>query len=382
MSELKVDTIVNLAGTGKPNLPVAPSLGGTALASANTYIYTSSGTEPSSPKNGHLWWDSSKEKVMLYINGEFKQVTLNGVYTTFTWGGDRGIVFGSSNSYNDIMYFNIAGSGGGSANFGNMTVERTTTSAGGSASRVLMAGGYGDTSTNAGRSDIIDYVTPSSPGNATDFGNLTYGRNALQGISNGTRCLFGGGYTNAQGVGHANWTTVIDYVTIANTGNATSFGNLTALAYNLGGTGAGDATRGLFMGGIETTNKQIEYVTYATTGNSADFGDLIYTVDRNSACSDTTRSVSFGGANGHTPGFQNIEYVTTQTLGNATDFGDMISSNGNHSSNGSMSNGTIAIAQTGINLEKVTIQTTGNATDFEDLLESRSGNSASSGSPS
>ena len=28
MSELKVDTIVNLAGTGKPNLPVAPSLGG------------------------------------------------------------------------------------------------------------------------------------------------------------------------------------------------------------------------------------------------------------------------------------------------------------------------------------------------------------------
>ena len=66
MSELKVDTIVNLAGTGKPNLPVAPSLGGTALASANTYIYTSSGTEPSSPKNGHLWWDSSKESYALH----------------------------------------------------------------------------------------------------------------------------------------------------------------------------------------------------------------------------------------------------------------------------------------------------------------------------
>ena len=94
MSELKVDTIVNLAGTGKPNLPVAPTLGGTALASANTYIYTSSGTEPSSPKNGHLWWDSSKEKVMLYINGEFKQVTLNGVYTTTSNYGDRGFSFG------------------------------------------------------------------------------------------------------------------------------------------------------------------------------------------------------------------------------------------------------------------------------------------------
>ena len=47
-----------------------------------------------------------------------------------------------------------------------------------------------------------------------------------------------------------------------------------------------------------------------------------------------------------------------------------------------MSNGTIAIAQTGIHLDKVTIQTTGNATDFGDLLETRTGNSASSGSPS
>ena len=69
----------------------------------------------------------------------------------------------------------------------------------------------------------------------------------LQGISNGTRCLFGGGYTNAQGVGHANWTTVIDYVTIANSSQRNIFGDLTALGYNLGGMAAGDATRGLFM---------------------------------------------------------------------------------------------------------------------------------------
>lgn len=378
MSELKVDTIVNLAGTGKPNLPVSPTLGGAAISAANTYAYTSSASEPSSPKNGHLWWDSANSKVMVYINGEFKEITLNSTYSTFSWGGDRGIVFGTSSSYNDIMYFNIAGSGGGSANFGDMTLERSTPSAGGSASRVLMGGGYGG-SDNSGRSDIIDYITPSSTGNATDFGNLTAGRNALQAISNGTRCLFGGGYTNGQGVGHANWTTAIDYVTIATTGNATSFGNMTNLAYNLGGTGAGDGTRGLFMGGINTTYQHIDYVTYATTGNAADFGDLILPVDRNSSCSDATRSVSFGGAASHSPSHKNIEYVTTQTLGNATDFGDLTNQ---HASNGSMSNGTIAIAQTGIDLEKVTIQTTGNATDFGDLLESRTGNSASSGSPS
>lgn len=384
MTEIKVDNIVNLAGTGKPNFPVSPTVGasGSALSTLNTYSYTSSATEPSNPNNGALWWDSANEKVFVYIAGEFKEIELGTAYSSFNWGGDRGVVFGTSSSYNDIMYFDITGNGGGSANFGDMTAERSTASAGSSGSRVLMGGGYdGANTANSGRSPIIDYITTSSTGNATDFGDLTAGRNALQAVSNGTRCVFGGGYTNNQGVGHAMWTTAMDYVTIATTGNATSFGNMTNLGYNLGGTGGSDSTRGLFMGGIETTNKSIDYITFSTTGNAADFGDLIYSVDRNSACSDTTRTISFGGASGHSPGFLNIEYVTTQTLGNATDFGDL-SGNGNHSSNGSMSNGTIAIAQTGIHLDKVTIQTTGNATDFGDLLETRTGNSASSGNAS
>ena len=99
MSELKVDTIVNLAGTGKPNLPVSPTLEGAALSSANTYAYTSSATEPSSPKNGHIWWDSANEKVMVYINGEFKNIELNGTYSSApAWGGDRGIIAGGEPS--------------------------------------------------------------------------------------------------------------------------------------------------------------------------------------------------------------------------------------------------------------------------------------------
>ena len=69
MTEIKVDNIVNLAGTGKPNFPVSPTVGasGDALSTLNTYSYTSSGTEPSSPKNGALWWDSTNEKVYVYI---------------------------------------------------------------------------------------------------------------------------------------------------------------------------------------------------------------------------------------------------------------------------------------------------------------------------
>ena len=79
--EIKVDAVVNLAGTGKPNFPVSPThSGGSAISTLNTYSYTSSGTEPSSPKNGAIWWDSANDKVMVYINGEFKEISLNTDY--------------------------------------------------------------------------------------------------------------------------------------------------------------------------------------------------------------------------------------------------------------------------------------------------------------
>ena len=78
MTELKVDNITNLAGSGKPNLPVAPTVGSNAaISTLNTHSYTSSGTEPSSPKNGALWWDSTNDKVFVYINSEFKEIELN-----------------------------------------------------------------------------------------------------------------------------------------------------------------------------------------------------------------------------------------------------------------------------------------------------------------
>ena len=78
--QLKVDNIVNVAGTGKPNFPVSPTSGGAALSTLNHYSYISSATEPSSPKNGAIWWDSANSKVYVYANGEFKEVTLNTDY--------------------------------------------------------------------------------------------------------------------------------------------------------------------------------------------------------------------------------------------------------------------------------------------------------------
>jgi hypothetical protein len=64
----------------------------------------------------------------------------------------------------------------------------------------------------------MDYITIATTGNATDFGDMSAGRQGSGGCSDGTYALFGGGHGNGD---------VIDYVTIATTSNATDFGNLT-----------------------------------------------------------------------------------------------------------------------------------------------------------
>jgi len=63
----------------------------------------------------------------------------------------------------------------------------------------------------------------------------------------------------------------IEYVTIASTGNATDFGNLTTTKKNCTGSG-GNGSRGLACGASFAAT--IDYITIASTGNASDFGDL------------------------------------------------------------------------------------------------------------
>ena len=87
-------------------------------------------------------------------------------------------------------------SDGESVGYGNVTpIEYTPPGRG-------VFGGGGDTPI-----DVMEYITISSTGNTTDFGDLTLSRNSLSATSNGSndRGVFagGGGYSN-----------VIDYITI------------------------------------------------------------------------------------------------------------------------------------------------------------------------
>lgn len=157
----------------------------------------------------------------------------------------------------------------------------------------------------------ISYVTNASTGNATDFGDTSLARYSVGGLSSTTRGVFAGGvdYT-----GSFVFYNVMDYITISSTGNATDFGDLTSTRNQVGGCAS--ATRGLFCGG--GNENTIDYITIASTGNATDFGDMPFGAYSNVAMATETKAVITAGSKNNS-----ISQVTFTTTGNATDFGDL-----------------------------------------------------------
>ena len=93
------------------------------------------------------------------------------------------------------------------------------------------------------------------------------------GCSNGTRGLFAGGVNLPSVTGY----NLIDFITIATTGNSTDFGDLTVTGQGVGANS--NSIRGVFGGRTNPSKQQvIDYVEIATTGNASDFGDMLSTI--------------------------------------------------------------------------------------------------------
>jgi len=275
---------------------------------------------------------------------------------------------GGGSVLNVIDYVEISTTGN-STDFGDLTVSRYGVAGCASSTRGLIGGGD---LTGPSPQNVIDYITIASTGNATDFGDLTASRGLLASCSSSTRGVWFGG-----GLGFAgnSLTDVIDYVTIATTGNATSFGTLPT-TQGWGTAGCSSSTRGLMgggatVGGEGNTTNVINYVTIASTGNGTDFGDL--TVARNqisSGISSATRGIWSGGSSSNV-----IDYVTIASIGNATDFGDLLGGLDYSEPAGCASSirGLIGGGAFHNTIQYITIATTGNATDFGDLTVARYG---------
>ncbi len=274
-----------------------------------------------------------------------------------------------------IDYITIA-TAANSQDFGELTVQRPEAGGFGSSTRGICAGGY-DALSPFNAQDTIDYVTIATTGNATDFGNLTVARQAPGSASSSTRGIIAGGY-----VGPNSYTNHIDYVTIASTGDATDFGDVTPVSGNQYSTyGSGSSpTRGVFGGGYYAPGvdvKRIAYITLATRGNSETFGNLTDARRDVGGLSSSTRAIFAGGTDGGAPNSNNtIDYVTIATLGDATDFGDLTRKDFHYG--GAASSNTRGVFAGGYTpsptpatetntMDYVTIATTGNAIDFGDL---------------
>jgi hypothetical protein len=232
---------------------------------------------------------------------------------------NRGLIFGGfagSSALTNIRSFSFSNLAV-LTTFGNLAVGTSYPVGAASSTRGVMAGGFSYISETVANLNVISYVTLATTGNATDFGDLTQARYALAGTSNNTRALFAGGTTG---------TTVntIDYITIESVGNAVDFGDLnTAGLLEL--ASCASPTRALFAAGqLANTalSSQIRYSTIATTGNTTNFGTLSYSARLVGGASSNTRAVFAGGFSGD-GAVNNIEYVTIATTGNAVDFGDL-----------------------------------------------------------
>ena len=74
------------------------------------------------------------------------------------------------------------------------------------------------------RTNAIGYAAFDTPGNATDFGDLSAARKRITSTSNLTRAIVSAG--GSEGTGNGYMVNTIEYVTIDTPGNATDFGDI------------------------------------------------------------------------------------------------------------------------------------------------------------
>ena len=101
-------------------------------------------------------------------------------------------------------------------------------------------------------------------------------------LDGGVRGLFGGGSAPSN-------TDRIDFITISTAGDTTDFGDIVALTGHPGAVS--NSIRGVFGGGYispaDANTNVMEFITIASTGNAADFGDLLSAIRQTSGISDS-----------------------------------------------------------------------------------------------
>ena len=212
----------------------------------------------------------------------------------------------------------------------------------------------------SGGVNTINLITIATTGDAIDFGDMTVGAAYRKGLASSTRGVF----SNAQG------DLTFDYVTISSQGGANDFGE--ALTDHMGGATFNSSTRGFRAGGSDPSlstphTSNIMGMIIASTGSFFDAGDLTIVGTYQNGVSSPTRGIIFGGT---TPSanYNNIDVFTMASGGNATKFGELAEAKKYIDTSSNTIRGLAAGGSPSNNvIEFVTIATEGNAQDFGDL---------------
>lgn len=212
----------------------------------------------------------------------------------------------------------------------------------------------------------IEYITFASAGNATDFGDCDNNYGAC-GMSNGTRAVFASNAYDADDM---------EYVTIASTGNTSTFGTISRNSGCYYPATVNNTTRGVFAYGLKANfqlTANMDYITIASTGNSSTFGDLTF-ANKNKAngvvCT-STRGLFLGGMNLSDTKQNSVEYITIASTGGGTDFGDLTQARADSAGISGTTRGFCCGGYTSSRsnvIDYVEIATTGNFSDYGDLV--------------
>jgi hypothetical protein len=370
MSEFKASGFRDEFGSGGPDL-----VGITTMTSPYYFVPPSGSTveRPQSPPPGMLRFNTDIGRLEVWRNDHWATIlgespNLGDQNNTNSTGGTgtRGVFAGgySPGETNIIDYVTIE-TLGDAQDFGDLTAETEYPAGTSDRTRGLTLGGQ----TGSNAINTVSFVTIASTGDASDFGDLLNALRQKGALANSTRAIAVGG-SPTSGPFDAN--TVMDYFTIQSAGNGVDFGNLSAKT-NYGNPTA-SSVRGLFSGvsnpnGSVTTNA-ISYVTISTTGDTQDFGDLNFAGSGGGGLSNSTRSVIARDNN------TALDFITIATTGNSQDFGSL-TGNARYNTDAAASSPTRGLfmvgAPVGNTINQIAILSTGDAIDFGDLTRSNGG---------
>ena len=311
-----------------------------------------------------IGWEQIQRRESQYLGGGTGSNAGTG-----TRGMALGGYYGSSPNYTATMDFFTIETLGNAQDFGDLLSNKTGVGGNADSTRGVITGGHPSSSPYPATNEM-QFITISSLGGGTDFGNLNTSMVGHYSGGDKTRAIVG-----ASESGNSN---VIEYYTIQSLGDSIDFGDRASGQYKYATGSVASSTRGLIMGGYDVptagTVNNIDFLTIQTLGNTQEFGDLTMSGSSQGTASNATR----GLRSGRYPTNNVIDFVTIATLGNAIDFGDMATLN--EYDGRSCANPTRYVHSGGSSADNVIqfveIATTGNTQDFGDLVVGRRGHAS------